>query len=1477
MQKPNHIIDHSGILRKTIYPDGRTISYIYDEPGNLSKIIDSSIGSIAFQYDLLDRLTKVIFPDGRILSYGYDPAGNRIKTTYPNGEVIYYRYNKNNLLTEIITGSWKTRFGYDKAGRLIKKILPNGITVAYTYNSAGGLISLIITNSNNSTLLSFSYKLDAVGNYLEINKKSETSNQKINFTYDPLYRLIKVKYPDGGKVKYKYDALGNRLSVKGHSTNNNKGLLPKYIANTLFFGWKKTDYTYDSMNILIKSSDAEFKYNSNGSLAEKKVGNKTTRYRYDCENRLVKIEYPDGTYSQYTYDALGRRISKRYPDGTTIYYIYDGNNLIQEINDKGQVVASYVYGLRIDQPISMTQNGKTYYYLYDHLGSVIALTDETGKVVVEYEYDTWGNITKDDGDIPNHFRFTGREWDEESGFYYYRARYYDPAIGRFISRDPVNSDLTNPQTQNRYVYVNNNPQRYIDPFGLMPIEDSFGFISDILTGILEHGKDIAPKLFTQSGTNIGGILGNVGYALQPLELLPHFFNPNNLQAVTSSLQTATSIFGGWYGGSVGLALGAGAGLSSALITGGTGVVTGLTTGALAAGLSIGAPAVILGAVGAVVGSWAFKHVGRFITHTIETGGKNIFNAVQNTFNAIQSNVGGVLFDKSAEVLTDLEEITGAYWDDKLGQLVLVGKKNGKTEEEYLPSMDKDHLAVAIRAVFSGDNIGVSIDRPPSYLENGKSPPDGTMMPVRYLGNTKDTLFGAIMFEADRLLKNLSMGIDNETKERVTSNVPKYHNELDLSLLRRNKWKCPNCKYIYRDFNVSEPPDKCPKCLTLIKEKPWTKKPWTRMWFVIEDMRLEMVVKETADRKALCFGKATLKVKAEYISKEKNPGVDPIAEDFARHFTLHFDDFAKEFPVLERLRELAKISAIVKWLRNSDKPVDLSFLNDYEFIKVPTPEETPGITASKSKSYHRGNNIHTQTYSLYGGVDFDFKYQPIRDDGEALDLKKDAQRSKPCETTLAWDFKSKGKPQKALAFSLAKTNGNYIDIHIDFSLPESSNIKLELARHYDSFNSKSSIFGYGWKLNIPYEIFVINKQKVNSPILLINRLTGKSYKYIFIEDKQSYFLVLKEKEIVYQEGEKNKGSSFTYSYEYDSQKSIRRKVNGSFIYKSEDGITYNFDSQGRLTFIVDQDNRKLVYTYEGNKIVKISDSLGKSISLIYDNNRRIKQAICPGQRVVDYKYDQSGNLIRVSDNQGYIRNYIYDAYHRLIKVTGVRGRVILRNSYDPLGRVIKKKQDTIVDMGGNIIKRTYDSNYRLVKEEDKAGNTTTYKYDSNNNLFKAVLSDKQKRPIVFEYDRNERIKRIVNPLNHSIEFNYDSSSNIISIIDPNKNIISFEYDKNGIPVVIKDAMGNRWKQEFDHLSRLTGVVDPLGNKIEFTYVDNDNRLGTVTTPEGSIKYQYDKKGKLIKVIDPNSNSTEFIYDFKGNMIGIKDALGEITRY
>jgi RHS repeat-associated protein len=355
----------------------------------------------------------------------------------------------NRLSSLIATGpvNLSYRYTYDAAGELTSAgpaAGSAGVSTTLAYNDLALVTRLLSRSPNGSVTFSdLRYVYDKNGNVVNVADASGATT----YTYDAAYQLTAVSGP-GLNETYSYDASGNRRS-----------------KNAL-------TYTYDAANQLMSSSDGTtYTYDANGNRRTKSRGGQTTTYTWDALDRLVRIDFPDATYAAYTYDAQGHRVSKRDRAGTMTYYVYDGLNLVQEVSAAGIVIASYVYD-GVDHPLAMTrggtsslEGGATYFYVADRLGSIIGLTDGGSNLVTSYRYDPWGTVIATGGGNPNlanPFRFTGREWDAESGLYYYRARYYDPEVGRFISADP----LPRSDGNKGYIYAENNPVNFSDPLGL---------------------------------------------------------------------------------------------------------------------------------------------------------------------------------------------------------------------------------------------------------------------------------------------------------------------------------------------------------------------------------------------------------------------------------------------------------------------------------------------------------------------------------------------------------------------------------------------------------------------------------------------------------------------------------------------------------------------------------------------------------------------------------------------------------------------------------------------------------------------------------------------------------------------------------------------------------------------------------------------------------------------------------------------------
>lgn len=500
--------DNRPVLKKL--PDGTQISYTYTNAGQIASITDSR-GTTKYSYDTQDRTTRVDHPDGTYLAYAYDANGNRTEVSTPSG-TVRYAYDKLNRLFSVTDLQNKvTAYQYDANGNRAKEVLPNGTETHFTFNANNRLTEVVHKKTaDTSVLRGFSYTLAANGQRTGMTEYDAAGvSRTIVYAYDAMGRLIQEAVTDlrtpaaSRTVDYAYDKVGNR----------------KTKTETVGATLTSTTYQYDANDRLTTDAKTSggitttttYAYDANGNTRAKTVNGVGTFYIYDSENKLVEVkqgatEVTAQTTVTFQYDAQGNRISKtEYVNGVkdkTTSFLVDTNlpyaQVVEEREQQGVTPATlsavYVYGNSL---IQQTRGGQGTFYHADGLGSTRMLSDATGAVTDAYDYEAFGNVTNQVGATRNDYRFAGERFDQETGFYYNRARYLNLEIGRFTTMDVVDGSPNQPITQNKYLYANADPINNIDPSGEMSL------------GELGSGLNVQAALTTLRTVSLRGVIKRV--------------------------------------------------------------------------------------------------------------------------------------------------------------------------------------------------------------------------------------------------------------------------------------------------------------------------------------------------------------------------------------------------------------------------------------------------------------------------------------------------------------------------------------------------------------------------------------------------------------------------------------------------------------------------------------------------------------------------------------------------------------------------------------------------------------------------------------------------------------------------------------------------------------------------------------------------------------------------------------------------------
>jgi len=443
-QTTSFTYDSAGRVKSLTDPRGKTATLSYDLNGNLIGFVDRRGQTGTFSYDAVNRPIRQVYQDGSTVTSTYDANGRPVHVVDSAGGTFDLIYDATGRLTSPTTPFGTVQFSYDAKGRVISRQVVGQPAVTYAYDAAGNVVSASLAQA--SAVLGY----DALNRPAQLARSNGVSSQ---YTYDAARRLVSLAHSGGQGIQIplinSYDAGSNR------SLFTTNGALPQEATNTFDFAHRLTQNG-------TSGGPTAYTYDDNGNVTSTTDSTGTTTYTWDSRNRLQSIAAPGGQKTAYLYDFAGNLISQTDSGpalNLTQNFVLDDVTNVAYITRSNGDSLSVLAGRALDAHLAVVHtNGQVEYGLTDAQNSTTATVDQAGKVVSSLSYEPYGKTTTSSS-YP--FQFTGRV-PSAAGLYYFRARYYSPCTGRFISEDPIGfaggSTLL-------YKYAGNNPTTRTDPSG----------------------------------------------------------------------------------------------------------------------------------------------------------------------------------------------------------------------------------------------------------------------------------------------------------------------------------------------------------------------------------------------------------------------------------------------------------------------------------------------------------------------------------------------------------------------------------------------------------------------------------------------------------------------------------------------------------------------------------------------------------------------------------------------------------------------------------------------------------------------------------------------------------------------------------------------------------------------------------------------------------------------------------------------------
>jgi len=1137
----SHSVDPAGRVTKYSYtkrpdgalesavrtpPEGAPVEWRFDAAGRLASMSDGA-GAVAYRYNKRGQLAAVARKGEPELRTSYDVAGRLTELRVGGFYRVAWTYDYLGRVEQIDTPAGVVSYEYETGRNRVTRSLPNGIKTFWKRRPNGELVQIthgLFKKPNAaqySVLAEYTYELGPDGRITAVQDRSARATAVWRYAYDAMGRLVHAAGPGGQEYRYVYDRVGNRL----------KATCSGRPDQTCSYDWagRLTDVdgrpcSYDACGnlaeITMDGVARSYRYRTDGRLAEARAGGETVEYRYNGFGRLVARETAAGE-TRFVPDPLSRcwrPLVMELPDGTRTLIVWDGA-----------------------APLALVRDGRVEWLLEDHLGSVRVAVAEDGTVLRSHRYDPFGVPETAAQAGTEGFGFAGLLQNHEAGGLHAFARTYVPRLGAFLQPDPKKRTPSQaPGECALYAYCDGDPLNFVDRDGMLPhhwdAEDQRKLQLAIMSSrAIRQSQTISQRSIAYDPSATHAQPGDlvVRSWQSPFEgvVIPHTFiywgpqragnlafDSIELQKMSRQANETCLILPAHWTGDPGTRKNFYRPLESDVACKYRGVETTLRDLPLSTKWAIldHGFQYDLSRVGRTHGiyDWQRNQCVDSVFEVYERGfeqsgvtildnakreiqfrdlfrgaglGTNPMSVLGGLGGKLQkvdepalsrqyasaSPVGGVYLGGAGRTLEGIGVLSGVRLDAN-GSLLLVGEDGGDIK---LPPLRLDDVVAVFRAVYlHGTGPTVTIDPNPDG-------PEQYDMIIRHDDATDGTYAGWILYQADRLMKGYSQGLDNVTQKEIVSRVPGYDEVVDT---------------IY--FGAGNP------------RKRQKQGIWERFWIVPAESR-----RFPGPRRELTLFDVPLKLKTQRMKWQGRELVDdtegrssPGAEAFTKWFTAQYDAIAAEqrlaapaetglagpVPVFQELRRIALLTAIAENLRDQGVPMPF-WMRDYALRPVRFERTTPGIEVTRRRK--NGNAI--QTARIFGGVQLGADRETVNTFATAADTRK-APRAVRRE--LARSVELADRLEKALAETVRPDTWAPLTVHpvvahdqafqavsvpgaetlalgpcrlehTDITVPVAAGRELRLVRRFNSFFAPNGPWGTSWTLDLP------RLEKIRTPV------------------------------------------------------------------------------------------------------------------------------------------------------------------------------------------------------------------------------------------------------------------------------------------------------------------------------------------------------------------------------------------------------------